>query len=374
MRILNFLLALLLPAALASTVPLLPAQPVETAAASPVVVYDREVSPGGLLRALIYERPSGPPVGQVRVQLLDPAGNWLLEVPAFLLEQGGPVRVWMGILGLSSTLPAGEYQMRIDGYLDGPGAARAPAAPQRIGGHLEWPVEAFSFGYQGGLRVRLREFPTARIALNTQLTELRTRPDPRKEEESRALSEILHTMDPGSLFDTAAFILPLREARRTGGYGDRRVYEYSDGSTATTIHYGIDFGAAEGIPVQAPASAAVILARERLVTGYTVVLEHLPGLYSLYYHLSAMEVREGETVAAGRVIGRVGSTGLATGPHLHWEVRAGGVAVDPEWLIRGKLIDKTAISGMIEQILGPQSARGSSSPIDINQAKGGDLQ
>ena len=70
-----------------------------------------------------------------------------------------------------------------------------------------------------------------------------------------------------------------------------------------------------------------------------MAIEHLPGVYSLYYHLSRIMVREGQHVAAGAVLGTVGSTGLATGPHLHWELRAGGVAIDPDTAVDVPLVD-----------------------------------
>ena len=75
------------------------------------------------------------------------------------------------------------------------------------------------------------------------------------------------------------------------------------------------------------------MAENRISTGWSIVIEHLPGLYSLYYHLSEMEVKEGDFVKQGQLIGKSGSTGLATGPHLHWEMRLNGEAVRPEFFI-----------------------------------------
>ncbi|MEE0353111.1 MAG: M23 family metallopeptidase, partial [Treponema sp.] len=66
-------------------------------------------------------------------------------------------------------------------------------------------------------------------------------------------------------------------------------------------------------------------------TGWSVVIEHLPGLYSLYYHMSQLKVKEGDIVKPGQVIGFSGSTGLATGPHLHWEMRLNMEAVNPDF-------------------------------------------
>jgi len=80
------------------------------------------------------------------------------------------------------------------------------------------------------------------------------------------------------------------------------------------------------------------MAQSRIVTGNTVVVEHLPGVFSLYYHLDEIRVEEGVLVAGGQEIGTVGDTGLATGPHLHWEMRVGGVPVSPEDLMDHPLL------------------------------------
>ena len=75
------------------------------------------------------------------------------------------------------------------------------------------------------------------------------------------------------------------------------------------------------------------MAEDRISTGYSVVIEHLPGLYSLYYHLSELLVKEGDMIKQGELIGKSGATGLATGPHLHWEMRLNGASVRPEFFL-----------------------------------------
>jgi murein DD-endopeptidase MepM/ murein hydrolase activator NlpD len=79
----------------------------------------------------------------------------------------------------------------------------------------------------------------------------------------------------------------------------------------------------------------VALAGPLEVRGNAVILDHGWGVYSGYYHLSEVVVAEGQLVAQGEMIGRLGNTGLSTGAHLHWEMRVGGVLVDPlEWTTR----------------------------------------
>ena len=75
------------------------------------------------------------------------------------------------------------------------------------------------------------------------------------------------------------------------------------------------------------------MSEERISTGNTIVIEHLPGVYSLYYHLDTLLAGCGEFVRAGTLIGRSGNTGLSTGPHLHWEFRVNGEAVSPDWFV-----------------------------------------
>jgi murein DD-endopeptidase MepM/ murein hydrolase activator NlpD len=98
---------------------------------------------------------------------------------------------------------------------------------------------------------------------------------------------------------------------------------------ARSPHSGADFPSPTGAPVAAPGAGRVVLARDLYFSGSTVILDHGLGLFSLLAHLSVIGVQEGDSVAAGQEIGKVGATGRVTGPHLHWGVRAGGARVDP---------------------------------------------
>ena len=73
------------------------------------------------------------------------------------------------------------------------------------------------------------------------------------------------------------------------------------------------------------------MAEDRISTGWSVCIEHLPGLYSIFYHMSELKGEKGQTVNTGDLIGLSGATGLATGPHLHWEVRLNWEAVSPDF-------------------------------------------
>jgi murein DD-endopeptidase MepM/ murein hydrolase activator NlpD len=100
------------------------------------------------------------------------------------------------------------------------------------------------------------------------------------------------------------------------------------------LHRGVDLGAPEGTPIRAPAAGVVKSAGARGGYGNAVELDHGGGLVTVYGHASELLVAPGEQVAAGQEIARVGSTGRATGPHLHFEVRVGGRAVDPARVLK----------------------------------------
>jgi murein DD-endopeptidase MepM/ murein hydrolase activator NlpD len=94
-------------------------------------------------------------------------------------------------------------------------------------------------------------------------------------------------------------------------------------------HAGIDIGAARGTAVAAPAAGTVADVGQYILTGNTVLVDHGQGVFSAYFHLDTVLVRKGDRVRAGRTLGRVGATGLATGPHLHYGIYIHGRDVDP---------------------------------------------
>lgn len=178
-----------------------------------------------------------------------------------------------------------------------------------------------------------RDFNKEVIELNQKNTEIRTTKEPAKVAQTEKLTEIINTTIDSDIFSVKNFIKPIDSERKTAEYGDRRTYKYSNGKTSTTLHYGNDYGVPEGTEVHSCAEGKVVMAESRISTGNSIVIEHLPGLYSLYYHLSEIKVKEGDMVKANELIGKSGSTGLATGPHLHWEVRLNSQAVRPEFFL-----------------------------------------
>lgn len=121
-----------------------------------------------------------------------------------------------------------------------------------------------------------------------------------------------------------AFSAPVPGAS-TSSFGRRTVLN----GKSRGRHQGTDFRAAEGTAVRAPNAGRIVLADDLYMSGNTVVIDHGAGLFSLLAHLSRLGVSAGARVARGDIVGDAGSTGRATGPHLHWAVRLHGTTVNP---------------------------------------------
>lgn len=121
-----------------------------------------------------------------------------------------------------------------------------------------------------------------------------------------------------------AFIWPAA-GPETSAFGVRRVLN----GEAKSPHAGIDIGAPEGTPLHAPEDAVVADVGHYFYCGKTLTLDMGEGLYSVFCHMSLIKVSPGQKVKQGQYVGRIGKTGRATGPNLHWTVRLNGAAVDP---------------------------------------------
>jgi murein DD-endopeptidase MepM/ murein hydrolase activator NlpD len=192
-------------------------------------------------------------------------------------------------------------------------------------------------GSAGGRPVIVREsltvldgrFPVQRLTLPREFVELDPATLERVARERTLLDRLWEAVTPERAW-RGAFRLPLDGGGHPQGFGLRRVIN----GEPRSAHTGVDFKAPAGTAVMAANAGVVALSEEHFFGGQAVVLDHGLGLYTMYFHLQERLVQPGQRVAAGERIGRVGRTGRATGPHLHWGARLAGARIDPGELLR----------------------------------------
>lgn len=146
-----------------------------------------------------------------------------------------------------------------------------------------------------------------------------------RDEERARLRELWAVAGPDPLWD-GPFEIPAESYLEvSANYGARRSY---NGGPYLSYHEGVDFSAYGGTPVLAAAAGTVVLAEPLYVRGGAVIIDHGLGIYTGYYHLSAVHTTPGLRVRPGDLLGEVGTTGLSTGNHLHWDMLVNGIWVD----------------------------------------------
>ena len=141
--------------------------------------------------------------------------------------------------------------------------------------------------------------------------------------EKKEVKEAFQVSSPHPLWE-GPFIEPVK-GRISGRFGNRRIINGQPRSP----HSGEDIAAPKGTKVAAMNTGTVQLTPDHFFSGKGVILDHGIGLHSMYFHLSEISVKNGQLVKKGQTIGKVGATGRATGPHLHWGVRLNGARIDP---------------------------------------------
>lgn len=219
---------------------------------------------------------------------------------------------FVGVVGTGAFYPGGEPELVI-----------------RVGDSPAW-VQPWRF--------TAREWEYQELTLTGEAAQI----DQQARDEERArLRELWTRVTPNPLW-LGAFETPIVNYLQVSvNYGARRSY---NGGPYLTYHEGVDFSAYAGTPVTAPAAGTVVLAEPLYVRGGAVILDHGLGIYTGFYHLSTINVITGQTVVPGDLLGEVGTTGLSTGNHLHWDLLVNGVWVDAAtwqdldtacWLLEG---------------------------------------
>ncbi|UHQ18488.1 M23 family metallopeptidase [Lysobacter sp. KIS68-7] len=237
-----------------------------------------------------------------------------------------PHEVQQGALVIGTTQPGAHVefagrQVRVspDGVFVVGIARDAPSPAVVVVDRVEHPI-----------LVQPRDWPVERVSGVPPET---VRPPPEiaaRIEREQAQVAAARTRDDARTDFAHAFLWPV-EGRISGRFGNRRTYVLPDGTEdPQTPHSGMDIAARAGTPVRAPAGGLVTFAAPDLyLTGGTLLIDHGHGVSSNFLHLSRIDVRVGDRVEQGQVIGAVGATGRASGPHLHWGMNWFDVRVDP---------------------------------------------
>ncbi len=244
---------------------------------------------GTLVAMLVEPAPNGLPLFEVRAHTSD--------VKIHLVPLAGGR--YLGLVG--APIAALSIPVEIDvTFMDGTRLTRS------------WAVS-----------ISTRQFPSTTLSVARQFTAPDRRTLRRIQRERRLVRTMLRTVSEEPLW-RGPFILPRADVT-TSPFGQRRLFN----NQLRSRHTGLDIDGETGDPIYAANSGRVALARGLFFNGNAVFIDHGLGLYTGYFHMSRIEVAEGEWVEKWDVIGRVGATGRVTGPHLHWGLYYLGLALDP---------------------------------------------
>jgi hypothetical protein len=263
-----------------------------------------------------------------------PAAAFTVKVTPALVRQGDVAMIVVTGVGGAPEMDGsvGGRPLFFFPYADGYAAligidleAKPGATPWRIGF-----VDRAGTPHQssGRMTVRSRSFPVQRLALPQGLVDLSPENENRAAAEARRLRALYDTVSPVR-FWRGRFTRPIASDVKSEGFGFRRIINGKPRSP----HSGVDFAAPAGTPVVASNSGRVALVADHFFGGRLIALDHGDGLYTLYMHLERVDVNEGALVERGVIIGAVGSTGRATGPHLHWAAQLRRARIDPGGLL-----------------------------------------
>lgn len=236
------------------------------------------------------------------------SGKWLDHDVFFNHDSAS--KSWYGIAGISLETVRGAYPLTLEGTTP----------------------DGQEISFERKIKVSAAKYPSiTSVTVPTQFTE----PSPEQlqqiNQEKTLKQEVFRHVEPER--EWAGSFRPPVKAPVSDVFGTRRIFN----GKVQSVHQGLDFAVPQGTPVSALNAGTVLLARPMFFEGNCVVLDHGQGLLTLYLHLSEIKVKEGEQVTSGQELGLSGSTGRATGPHLHVAVRWQGVYLNPAALLNLKL-------------------------------------
>ena len=241
------------------------------------------------------------------VELKSLTGSWLGHTLSFEPDASG--NSWTALAGIGLETKPGTYFLELQGV-------KAQAQP---------------FTARQDVRIGHAVYPSIALRVSSEFTAPPPEIVKRIEEEQDFKKKIFETISPARLW-SGSFTPPVGTSV-SDKFGTQRKFN----GVLKSVHQGLDFHARTGTPVAAANSGKVVVARNLFGEGNCVMIDHGQGLLTIYMHLSEFKVHEGDNVTRGQIVGLSGSTGRATGPHLHMGVRWQGLYVDPAALFRLKL-------------------------------------
>jgi murein DD-endopeptidase MepM/ murein hydrolase activator NlpD len=214
---------------------------------------------------------------------------------------------WVAVIGVDLEAKAGEHAADVTFHY-GDGRSRNVREP---------------------VTVKAQKFPTTELKVEDRYVELSPEDAARAAREAEETDAIYATVTP-ECYWSEPFLAPIHGAKDGKNFGHRRVFN----GQPRAPHSGADLRADVGTPVYAANRGRVVLAQNLFYSGNAVIVDHGFGLYTVYLHLSKMDLAPGAIVERGQRLGLAGATGRVTGPHLHWGVRIVDARVDPFSLLK----------------------------------------
>lgn len=267
----------------------------------------------------------------------------VVEVRARAFEPGEPVRV---VARASRPLKSVEGTLRGEKltFVAMDAAAGASTGWSAWGViDLDWPAAAVTVAVTGRgadnsvqsgrttFTVGKKSFPTSELKVESKYVNPPKDVQARIEREQAKLAKVYAQRREVALAESA-FVRPV-DGEPTSVFGARRVFN----GEKRKAHPGLDLRATTGTPVKCAGPGLVSLAEDLYFSGGTVIVDHGGGLFTVYAHLSRIDVKPDAAVAAGDLVGLSGATGRVTGPHLHWGGKVGGSIFDPTALLDPRL-------------------------------------
>lgn len=263
---------------------------------------------------LIFPKPSQGRTTKLFLSIDNSDGEW--EVKVYGKNYKRSIRIYRdsesiysGYIPFDIETRAGKYMLSVEFKSNG------------VSGILKYPFYLKSIKPERGL-VYLQERDLGIL-----------KPSREKKAQIEELSELLHHFSDAKMW-ADRFVYPVNDVKVISKFGKKRLYFFNKKYMFTRFHRGVDLEAKRGQKVFAPNGGIVVMAKKRITTGNTIVIDHGRGVFSLLFHLDTILVNKGDRVDRYVVVGTAGDSGFAGGVHVHWSVVVDGIYVNPEDWVR----------------------------------------